>query len=77
MTRGGSELGKGDKPAVGFLLLTGKQWGGRELFCHLLLVPHAESLITISAPRARATFLSVDNDTRSSFPPPGARWPSP
>ena len=27
---------------------------GRELFCHLLSLPHAESLNSISAPRARA-----------------------
>ena len=39
--------------------------GVRELLCHLLLLLYAESLISISAPRARATFLSVGKDTRS------------
>jgi len=59
---------KGVKFAVGFLLWTGKRLGVRELFCHLLLLPHAEGLISISAPRARATYLSVGKDTRSWSP---------
>jgi hypothetical protein len=32
MARGGSKLGKGEKPAVGFLLLTGKRWGAENYF---------------------------------------------
>jgi hypothetical protein len=42
MARGGSELGKGEKSAVGFLLLTGKRWGAENRFATCLAPSRGE-----------------------------------